>query len=172
MAEPRIVGYAERDQPLPDANSPDPATAKSFRSSNSSASSRAAKRIKRHPDPSTPIGNAVNISKPTNPSKESLRSIARDSRIPLADLASTQGSCPLTPKNQKISKNPGYQELHMPKSGGAGRLKENERAPPILDSDEESFSGGDIFTSTDQQQLSAQRRRLSRHGYDETTTEF
>ena len=163
MAEPRIVGYAERDLPLPDANSPDPATAKPFRSSNSSASSRAAKRIKRHPDPRTPIGNAANILKPTNTSKESLRSIARDS---------TQGSCPLTPKDQKISKNREYQELHMPKSDGAGRLKENERAPPILDSDEESFSGGDIFTSTDQQQLSAQRRRLPRHGYDETTTEF
>ena len=157
---------------MPDANSPDPATAKSFRSSNSSASSRAAKRIKGHPEPATPLGNVANILKPTNTRKESLRSIARDGRIPLADLASTQGSCPLTPKDQKISKNLEYQELHMPKSDGAGRLKENERAPPTLDSDEESFSGGDVFTSTDQQRLSAQRRRLSGQKYDETTTEF
>ena len=155
---------------MPDAISPDPATAKSFRSSNSSASSRAAKRIKGNPDPVTPIGNAAKILKPTNTWKESLRSIARDSRVPLADLASTQGSCPLTPKDQKISKNREYQEVHMPKSDGAGRLKENERAP--LDSDEESFSGGDVFTSTDQQRLSTQRRRLPRQNYDETTTEF
>ena len=162
MAEPRIVGCAERDLP---------ATAKSFRSSNSSSSSRAAKRVKGHPDPVTPIGNAANILKPTNTWKESLRSIARDGRVPLADLASTQGSCPLTPKDQKISKNGEYQEFHMPKSDGAGRLKENEQAP-ILDSDEESFSGGDVFTSTDQQRLSAQRRLLPRQTYDETTTEF
>ena len=171
MAEPRIVGRAERDL-LPDANSPDPATAESFCSSNSSSSSRAAKRIKGHPDPVTPIGNAANILKPTNTWKESLRSIARDGRVPLADLASTQGSCPLTPKDQKISKNGEYQEFHMPKSDGAGRLKENERAPPVLDSDEESFSGGDVFTSTDQQRLSTQRRLLPRQTYDETTTEF
>ena len=162
---------------MPDANCPDPVSAKSFRSANSSASSRAAKRIKGQPDPVTPIDNAANTLKPTNTWKEntwkeSLRSIARDGRVPLADLASTQGSCPLTPKDQKISKNREYQEIHMPKSDGAGRLKENERAPPILDSDEESFSGGDVFTSTDQQRLSAQRRRPPRQNYDETTTEF
>ena len=160
MAEPRIVGCAERNLPMPDANSPDPATAKSFRSSNSSASSRAAKRLKGHPDPVTPIGKAANTLKPTNPWKESLRSITREGRVPLADLASTQGSF----------QNREYQELHMPKSDGAGRLKENERAP--LDSDEESFSGGDVLTSTDQQPLSAQCRRLPRQNYDETTTEF
>ena len=172
MAEQRIVGCAERDLPMPDANSPDPATAKSFGSSNSSVSSRAAKRIKGHPDPVTPLGNAANIMRPTNTWKESLRGIARDGRIPLADRASTQGSCPLTPKDQKISKNLEHEELHMPKSDGAGRLKENERPPPILDSDEESFSGGDVFTSTDQQRVSAQRGRHPRQNYDETTTEF
>ena len=147
---------------MPDANSPDPATAKSFRSSNSSASSRAAKRLKGHPDPVTPIGNAANTLKPTNTWKESLRSIAREGRVPLADLASTQGSC----------QNREYQKIHMPKSDGAGRLDENERAPLILDSDEESFSGGDVLTSTDQQPLSAQCRRPPRQNYDETTTEF
>lgn len=85
----------------------------------------------------------------------------RVSRVPLADLASTQGSGLLAAKSAN------YREHHTPKSKGAG--EENDQTIQYFDSDEESFGEGDIFTSTDQQQLPALR---SQQDNDETTTEF
>lgn len=158
-SESRTRGIDKRDLTSSDADIPDlPAT---IRSPTSRASSRASKRIRRPQDPNTPTTCAAIF---TTTSKEHCRSSTRIGRVP---LGSTQGPGSLTPKN------PRHRKRITPKSGGADEVPtENGPLPPKSGSDEESFGGGDIFTSTDQQQLSALRRKLVRHDYDETTTEF
>lgn len=159
-AEARTSG---RDIPSSDGNRDLPA-AKSLGSPNSSASSRAPRRIKRPLDPKTPVTRATKCLKPMTTSREHRRSTMRVGRVP---LGSTQGLGFMTPKNPK------HREHHTPKTDGAGEgPTENDQAHQTCDSDEESFGGGDIFTSTDQQQLSALRSNVLRHDYDETTTEF
>lgn len=154
-AELRTSENNEHDLPSSDAGSPDLTSAKPLRYPSSSASDRSPKRIKRHQDPRTPTTCAAKALKPITTSKEH--------RVPLVDL----GSNPLTQKN------PRQQEVHMPKIDRYGALAaENDPAPPKLGSDEESFGGGDIFTSTDQQQFSALRSKMQRHDYEESTTEF
>lgn len=166
-AELRTPGHDEHELPSSDAISPDLPVAKSFRSPHSSASSRAPKRIKRHQDSRTPTTRATKNLIPITASKEHRPSTMRVGRVPLADLGSTQGPGLATPKKLKCREHP------TPKTDGAGvSPTENDQAPQKSDSDEESFGGGDIFTSTDQQQLSALGRKLPRHSYDETTTEF
>ncbi|CAF9903873.1 MAG: hypothetical protein ALECFALPRED_003021 [Alectoria fallacina] len=163
-AQSRTPGHSERDLPSSDANSSDLPAAKSY---TPSASSRAPKRIKRHLDSRTPTTCATKSLNPMTTSKEYRRSTMRVGRVPLADLGSMQGPGSLTPQN------PRHQEHHTPKTEGAGEVPtQNDQAHHRFDSDAESFGGGDIFTSTDQQQLSAFHCKLPRHDYDETTTEF
>ena len=70
-------------------------------------------------------------------------------------------------------KNPNHQEHRTLKTAGAGEVPtENDQARQTSDSDEESFGGGDIFASTDPQQLSVLRSKMPRHVYDETTTDL
>ena len=162
-AESTAPGYDERNLPSSDANNPDLPVANPFRSPHSSASSRAPKRIKRHQDSTTPTTCAIKNLKANTTSNEHWRS----TRYGLADLGSSQRPGLLTPRNQK------YQEHPTPRTDRARQLlTEIGQAPQKSDSDEESFGGGDIFTSTDQQKLSTLHKEMPRHIYDETTTEF
>ena len=157
----------KRDLPWSDHDSQDIPTAKPLRPSNCRASSRGPKRIKRPQDPKTPSSHAANILRPSTISKEHLRSTMRIDRKPLADLGSTQGPGPLTPRNARNRK-------HHTSSidGAAAAFLENNQELQNPGSDEESFGGGDMFTSTDQQQLSALQSDPPRCFQDETTTEF
>ena len=166
-AEPRTLGHDEHDSPRSDANNPDLSAPKLFRFPHSSASSPAPKRTKTHQDSGTPMTVATKNVKPITTAKEHRRSTTRINRIPLADLRRTQG--------QRLwpTKDPKCQENHTSKADGAGEMPtRDDQVQHKLDSDEESFGGGDIFTSTDQQQLSVLRSKVPRHDYDETTTEF
>lgn len=160
-AERRTLGHE-----LPSAESPDLPAPKLFRSPQSS-SSPAPKRTKTHQGSRTPTTLAGKSLKPTTTAQKHRRSTTRNGRIPLADLRSTQG--------QRLwpTKDPKCRESHASIDDGAGEVStENDQVPPQkFDSDEESFGGGDLFTSTDQQQLSVLRNKV-RHDYDETTTEF
>lgn len=164
--EARAPGIDECDLLSPDANDPDLPSAQSFRSPNSSASNRAPKRIKRHQDSRTATTHTTEIPKPITTPKEHRRSTTRVGRVPLADLGSTLAPGLSTPKNSK------HREHHVAKFDRVGQVPTENDGAPHLDSDEESFGGGDMFTSTDQQQLSAPRIKLPRQGYDETTREF
>ena len=168
-AEPRTLGYDEDEHDLPrsDANSPNLPATKPFRSPHSSASSPAPnKRTKTHHQGSgIPTTFVTKNSKPFTTAKEHRRSTTRIRRIPLADLRPTQ--------SQRLwpTKDPKCQENDASMTDVAGEVPtRNDQVPQKCDSDEESFGGGDIFTSTDQQQLSALRSKV--HDYDETTTEF
>ena len=163
-AELKTLGNSKRDLPSSDADTP---AANPLCSPNPRASSRAPKRIKRPQDPKTPTTCAARGLKPNNSSREYWRSTTRVDRVPLADLGSMQGLGPLTSKNQRHQ---GHHTLGLDEAGEVPT--ENDQESPKLGSDEESFDGGDIFTSTDQQQLSALRSKPPGHCYDETTTEF
>ena len=157
----------KRDLHLSDADSPDLPAGKPLGSSHSRASSRAPKPVKRLQDPKTPTAFASKRLKRSITSNENWRSTMTIARIPLADLGSTQGRGPLTPKNAR------HQEHLTPRIDGFDEeIAENDQEPQKLGSDEESFGGGDILTSTDQQQLSARRSEAPRHYYEETTSEF
>ena len=152
----------KHDLPSSDADSPDPSAINPLRSPDC-ASSRAPKRIKTHQDPGTLTTCAAKIQKSITTTNNHGRSTIRR---PLANLGQMQSPGRLTQKR------PSHREHHTPKPGGDGELlTENDQATRRSDSDEEFFGGGDIFTSTNQQQLSAHSRR-PRCGYDETTTEF
>lgn len=164
--ESRTLGHDERGRRSSDANSPDPPAA-TLHSFNLSDPSRASKRVKRHQDSRTPTTRATGCLKPITTSKEHQRSSTGVGRIPLADLGPMQGPGLLTPKIPK------HRQHNTPKINGAkGTPPEIGQPTQKLDSDEESFGEEDIFTSTDQQQLSALRNKQPRHDYDETTTEF
>ena len=97
---------------------------------------------------------------------EQWRSATRNVRVPLADLESTQGQGPSAPRDRR------YREYHTSDIDRAGEvLMENHEESRKSGSDDESFGGGDTFTSTNQQQLSALRDLPRQHYYDETTTE-
>lgn len=164
-AGPRTPGHDEHDPPS--ADSPDlPALKKPFRSPQSS-SSPAPKRTKTHQGSRTPTTLAGKNLKPTSTAQEHRRSAMKNGRIPLADLRSTQG--------QRLwpTKDPKCRESHASINDGAGEVStRNDEVPTQrFDSDSDSFEGGDLFTSTDQQQLSVLRNK-ERHDYDETTAEF
>ena len=150
-----------------DAENPDVLATKSLRSPYSKASSRAPKRIKRLQNPRTPPNCVAKPLKSTTSSKEYRRSAMKGGRVPLADLVSTQGPIPPTQTSSR------HEEHLIPKvDTGVELSREHDEAPPKLGSDEESFDGGDIFTSTDQRQFSTLRKKAPRHDYEETTTEF
>ena len=163
-AELKTIGNGKRDLPSSDA---DMSAANPLCSPNSRASSRAPKRIKRPQDLKTPTTCAAQGLKPSTSSKEHWRSATRIDRVPLADLGSTQGLGPSTPKKQRHQ---GHHTLRLDEAEEVPT--ENDQESSKLGSDEESFGGGDIFTSTDQQQLSPLRSKPPGHCYDETTTEF
>ncbi len=108
--------------------------------------------------------------KPSLTAKPNRRHTMRSGRTPLADLGPTATQGPFSP-TQRISweKSPNkIIDFDLP--------RENHEVPGWI-SDEESFGGRDIFTSTDQQQLSALRKPpktplVRNDGFDETTTEF
>ena len=145
----------------------DNAATKPLQSSTSRASGRAHKRIKRPQDSKTPTTQAANFLKPTTASKENSPSATRIGRVPLADLGSTQDLSPLTLRV------PRHREPHTSDIDGADEVSmEKDNEPQKLYSDEESFGGGDVFTSTDQQHFSPLHGVPPRHYYDETITDF
>ena len=163
-AEPRIN---KRDLPSSDADIREMAATKPPCSSSSRASSRAPKRIKRPQDPKTPTTGAAKFPRSTTTSREHWRSATRNGRVPLADLGSTQSPGPSAPRDRR------HREHHTSDIDRAGEvLMENDEESQKLGSDDESFGGGDIFTSTNQQHLSALRDLPRQHYYDETTTDF
>lgn len=167
LSSHRAESKDKRDLPWSDHDSQDIPTAKPLRPSNCRASSRAPKRIKRPQDPKTPSSPAANVLRPTTISKEHWRSTMRINRKPLADLGSTQVPGPLTPRNARNRKH------HTSSIDGVGAVfLGNDQELQHLGSDEVSFGGGDMFTSTDQQQLSALHSDPPRCLQDETTTEF
>ena len=87
--------------------------------------------------------------------------------MPLANLALTQNQIPPTQESSR------HREHLKSKVDIEEKLSgEHNEGPPQLGFDEDSFNGGDIFTSTDQQEFSTLRKKPPRHDYDETTTEF
>lgn len=164
-AEPRIP---KRNLPSSDTDIREMAATKLPGSSSFRGSSRAPKRIKRPQDPKTPTTCATKLPRRTTTLGEQWRSATRNLRVPLADLGSTQGQGPSAPRDRR------YREYNTSDIDRAGEvLMENHEGSRKSGSDDESFGGGDIFTSTNQQHhLSALRDLPRQHHYDETTTEF
>ena len=163
-AEPRIN---KRDLPSSDADIREMAATKLPGSSSFRGSSRAPKRIKRPQEPKTPTNCAAKLPRLVTTPREQWRSGTKNFRVPLADLGSTQGQGPSALRDRR------YREHNKSDISRAGEvLMENDEESRKLGSDDESFGGGDIFTSTDQQHLSALRDLPRQHYYDETTTEF
>ena len=160
-AEPRIN---KRDLPSSDADIREVAATKLPGSSSVRGSSKAPKRIKR---PKTPSNCAAKLPRLITTSREQWRSATKNVRVPLADLGSTQGQSPSALRDRRDRE---HNKSDINRAGEV--LMENDEESRKLGSDDESFGGGDIFTSTDQQHLSALRELPRQHCYDETTTEF
>ena len=96
--------------------------------------------------------------------RASMRSTLKKSRVPLAELGSRQSRVPATPTQL-------LHHLHSyhPKEVDGEALQESNRH---VDSDDDCFGGGDIFTSTDQQHLSVLGNKSTESIFDETTAEF
>ncbi len=155
----------KHDLPSSDADNSDLPAANPFRSPHS-ASSKAPKRIKTQQDTGTLTTCAATIQKSITITKNHKDHGRSTMRRPLANLEKMQSPGRLTQKN------PSHRGHHTPKPGGdGGSLTENDQATRKSDSDEGFFGGEDIFTSTNQQHLSA-HSRMPRDDYDETTTEF
>ena len=92
------------------------------------------------------------------------RSTIRRPRIPLAEIDSRQSRGPRTP-TQPLPHSHSYDTKE---ATGKALYVTNRH----LDSDDEYFGGGDIFTSTDQQRLSLPDYRPSESIPDETTADF
>ena len=92
------------------------------------------------------------------------RSVMRQPRVPLAEIGSRQSRGPVTP-TQLLP----HSHSYNPKETDGEALHMTSRH---LDSDEESFGGGDIFTSTDQQRLSVAVNIPCESISDETTADF
>ena len=159
-SHPSITGTPEEPAagPVPTASST---------SSTSSKSGPTPKRMKRH---------RASFQKYTTKPKKSdgsagsvRRTPIKAHRTPLADLGVGLSLTQLTP-TQRVE----WTKPHLAASANKQALKENDEIQ-VWHSDDESFGGEDIFTSTNQRQLSALRNRTSKpvsDGYDETTAEF
>ena len=153
--EDKVISSSRRSSQDPEECAVDPARSSGSRSS--SASGPTPKRAKRH------RASQSTSTKSVTTARANVCGAVRRSRVPLANLAPTQ--------------NQGLETLMYPvplfdantKEVSSDDLQENSAR---LDSDDESFGGGDVFTSTNQQQLSALRNRLPRSTFNETTTEF
>ena len=127
--------------------------------SNSSINEHTLKRKKRNPS-SSQRGKSI-ATKPT-PNTRGVRSSMVRSRTPLADLDTTPNPTP----TQRIT------------WGKALRLEEDpvlvsqENAEPHHSWIDESFDGGEVFTSTDERHLSALRTpKPTKNDFDETTAD-
>ena len=96
--------------------------------------------------------------------RASTRSVLKKSRVPLAELGSRQSRGPATPR-QLLHHLHSYNQKEV--DGEALRAGNRH-----VDSDDECFGGGDIFTSTDQQRLSVLGNKPPESIFDETTAEF
>jgi len=107
---------------------------------------------------------------PLTGAKTHRRHTMRSGRTPLAELGPMHNQAPFSP-TQRIS----WEKF--PKEIVDCEVSRKNKELQGWNSDDESFGGGDIFTSTDQQQLSALRKPLKtpempKHSFDESTTEF
>ena len=96
--------------------------------------------------------------------RASTRSTIRRPRVPLAEIGSRQSRGPVTP-TQPLPHSHSYNS----KEANGEALHMTNRH---LDSDDESFGGGDVFTSTDQQRLSLPDHKPIESIPDETTADF
>ena len=96
--------------------------------------------------------------------RASTRSVMRQRRVPLAEIGSRQSRGPVTP-TQLLP----HSHSYNPKETDGEALHMTSRH---LDSDDESFGGGDVFTSTDQQHLPFLGNKPSENMSDETTFDF
>ena len=96
--------------------------------------------------------------------RASTRNTLRKSRVPLAELGSRQSRGSATP----------IQLLHHFDSSNKKEIdvEASQLTDGHVDSDDECFGGGDIFTSTEQQRLSVLGNQPSEGMFDETTAEF
>ena len=96
--------------------------------------------------------------------RASTRSVLKKSRVPLAELGSRQSRGPATPTQL-------HHHLHSynQKEVDGEALRASNRH---VDSDDELFGGGDIFTSADQQRLSVLGNKPLESMFDETTAEL
>ena len=94
----------------------------------------------------------------------STRSTMRQRRVPLAEIGSRQSRGPVTP-----TKLLPHIHSNNPKETDGEALQMSNRQ---LDSDDESFGEGDMFTSTDQQRLSVLGNKPSESISDETTVDY
>ena len=147
----------------------DSAPSTSFQSSFSGTSSRSGptpKRTKRHR--ASPKISSSDAHESQCNVKNHLHSGATP-RTPLKDLNKMPNSSQLTPTPRLEWEKPMQNQ-----DVGDKVMRENDEVQGWR-SDDESFDGGNIFTSTDQQQLSALRSRtlqMPKNSLDETTTEF
>ena len=151
----------------PDLQSKSPVPTASSTSSTSSKSGPTPKRTKRHR-----VSSQKHATKPTKldaSTRSARRSPIKPPRTPLANLGVGLSPNQLTPTQRIEWAKPQY--VASPENQP---LKENDKVQG-WHSDDESFGGEDIFTSTDQRQLSAIRNRtpkLLSNSHDETTADF
>jgi hypothetical protein len=150
-----IISSARRSSQDPQECAVDPA--RSSGSSSSSTSGPTPKRAKRR------RASQSTSTKSVTTARANVRGAVRRSRAPLADLPPTQNRGLETPMQPVPRFDANTKEVP------SDNLQENSAR---LDSDDESFGGGDVFTSTNQQELSALRSRLPRSTFNETTIEF
>lgn len=141
----------------PDLPASDVDLTPSSESSTANRSGPTPKRTKRRRSLQSKRDEAVTTARAT-------RSTIRRPRAPLAEIGSRQSRGPLTP-TQPLPHSHSYDT----KEANGEALHMTNRH---LDSDDEYFGGGDIFTSTDQQRLSLPGYRPSESIPDETTADF
>jgi len=140
----------------------DQSTTASF-SSEVSSGTRAPppKRNKTHRSSSSPQTTDNKEMRPGTVAKGSRRRTMKCFRTPLANLTITQSQVLSTPTQTR----PGQAFVSLE------GLSEKSGPEQMVIADEEDFGGGDLFTSTDQELLSALKRR-PRHVDDDTTVGF
>ena len=138
----------------------------SFGSSTSIQSELTPKRMSIRPNSNDHrVHASKKIKSDTNPSCARIRT----PRTPLADLGATPNSNHLTPA-QRIS-----WEKYQHTQGSGGRAFQEENDVRRWCSNNESFDGGDMFTSADERKssgISPKQQKLWRTSFDETTADF
>ena len=142
----------------PDLPTSDVDLAPSSESNNTNRSGPTPKRTKRSRSLQSKCDEVVTTA------RASTRSTMRHRRVPLAEIGSRQSRGPVTPTRLLA-----HSHSYNPKEIDGGVLQMTNRR---LDSDDESFGGGDVFTSTDQQRLSVLGTKPYENISDETTADF
>ena len=138
-----------------------------FGSSESNRSGPTSKRTKRHRK--SPPAEKAKTPKPTANVPSTRRSRIVWPRTPLANIDNAPNS-----NDQGPTQRADWQEPQHSENTKSEILQENRKIQ-IWNSDDESFEGGEIFTSTDPGQASATRRitlRSPPNSFDGTTTDF